>query len=97
MPQHAKPKVKLEKAFLQLKTPEEVGRFLTDICTPAEIEALHQRWLVAQLLDAQQLSYREIHDATGASSTTVTRVARFLFQEKNGGYGLVLSRLKEKT
>lgn len=88
--------VPLEQAFLKLKTPGEVTRFLKDICTPAEIEALHQRWLVAQMLDERKLSYREIHEASGASLTTVTRVARFLFQEDHRGYDLVLTRAKRK-
>jgi TrpR-related protein YerC/YecD len=92
----AKAYIPLEKAFLLLRTPEEVRRFLKDICTPAEIEALHQRWLVAQMLEEKKLSYREIHEASGASITTVARVARFLFQEDHRGYELVLTRAKEK-
>ena len=54
-----------------------------------------QRWHVARLLDAGELSYREIHDETGVSTTTITRVARFLEQEPNQGYRLVLDRLKQ--
>lgn len=88
--------VSLEQAFLKLKAPDEVTRFLKDICTPAEIEALHQRWLVAQMLDERKLSYREIHEVSGASLTTVTRVARFLFQEDHHGYDLILTRAKRK-
>ena len=91
-----KPKISLQEAFLRLKTPDEVSRFLQDICTPAEIEALTQRWWVAQLLDEQKLSYREIHDVSGTSITTVTRVARFLHQEKYQGYRTVLDRCKTK-
>jgi len=88
--------VSLARAFLQLKTEEEVERFLKDICTPAEILALRQRWLVAQMLEERKLSYREIHESSGASLTTVTRVARFLFQEGHRGYELILSRAKRK-
>jgi TrpR-related protein YerC/YecD len=96
MTKTARPKISLEKAFLRLKTPVEVQRFLLDVCTPAEVEALAQRWWVAQLLDEGKLSYREIHDVSGASITTVTRVARFLNQEKYQGYRLVLSRSKAR-
>ena len=49
--------------------------FLADICTPAEIRALEERWQVARLLDKGSLSYREISKQTGASTTTVTAAA----------------------
>src|SRR5579884_3993756 len=69
-----------------LRTPrseDEMGRLLIDLCTPAEIRTLAERWHVARLLDGTDLSYREIHDATGVSTTTIVRVARFLRQEPN--------------
>ena len=72
-----------------LLTPRDeagMGRLLIDLCTPAEIRTLAERWHVARLLDGTGLSYREIHDATGVSTTTVVRVARFLREERNGGY-----------
>jgi len=80
-------------AFLQLKTQEECHRFLLDLCTPAEIQALAERWRVAGLLQEGALSYREIHAETGVSVTTIGRVARFLMQEPHKGYTLVLDRL----
>ncbi len=83
-------------AFASLHTPDEWRRFLTDLCTPAELRALAARWQVAQLLDAGQLSYREISERTGASTTTVGRVARFLFEEPHQGYRLALDRLARK-
>jgi len=89
-----RPKASLEEAFLNLETPDEVSRFLLDLCTPAEIEALTHRWWVAQLLDDKDMSYREINENTGASVTTVTRVARFLNEEKNRGYRLALDRCR---
>ena len=73
---------------------EDVARaFLTDLCTPSEIRALAERWYVARLLDNSGMTYREIHDATGVSTTTVVRVARYLKQEANGGYRRVLDKL----
>ena len=65
---------------------------LADLCTPAEVRSLAERWQVARLLDAGQLTYREIHEATGVSTTTIVRVARFLRQEDNRGYRLLLDR-----
>jgi TrpR-related protein YerC/YecD len=85
------------EALLQLLTVEEAWRFLRDLTTPGELQALAERWRVAQLLDAGGKSYREISAETGSSTTTVTRVARFLAQEDHQGYRLVLDRLKEKT
>jgi TrpR-related protein YerC/YecD len=83
-------------ALLSLKTPEECRSFLVDLCTPAEIKALSERWVIARMLDEGQLSYREISAATGASTTTVGRVARFLEKEPFQGYRLILDRLRKK-
>ena len=63
-----------------------MGRLLADLCTPAEIRSLAERWHVARLLDGTDLSYRDIHEATGVSTTTIVRIARFLRQEPNRGY-----------
>jgi TrpR-related protein YerC/YecD len=82
-------------ALLSLKTPEECRSFLVDLCTPAEIKALSERWVIARLLDEGRLSYRVISAATGASTTTVGRVARFLEKEPFQGYRLILDRLKK--
>lgn len=84
----------LARAMCNLETVEEAGLFLRDLCTPGEISALSERWHVARLLDQGELSYRDIHDQTGVSTTTVGRVARFLFHEPNRGYQLALGRLK---
>ena len=86
----------LYEAFLTLKTVDEVHRFLRDLATPGELDAFAERWAIAQLLDKGGMSYRAIAEATGASTTTVTRVARFLNQEDYAGYRTVLSRIGEK-
>ncbi len=70
---------------------------LADLCTPAEIHSLAERWQVARLLDAGSMTYREIHEATGVSTTTIVRVARFLRQEGNRGYRLLLDRTKDNA
>ncbi len=84
----------LAAGLVVLKNQEEAKAFLVDLCTPAELHALSERWHVAQMLDEGLLTYRDIHDQTGVSTTTIVRVARFLKQEVNGGYRLVLDRLK---
>jgi len=81
-------------AVALLRDARECEAFLTDLCTPAELSDMADRWRVARLLD-EGLPYREIHDRTGVSTATVTRVARWLLSE-DGGYRRVLERLKPK-
>jgi len=86
---------RLLAAILTLETQEEVRDFLADLCTPAEVRAFIERLEVARLLDAGDLSYRQIADQAGASTTTVVRVARFLKEMPFKGYRRALDRLKE--
>jgi TrpR-related protein YerC/YecD len=65
--------------------------FLRDLCTRAELEAMAQRWEVAQLVD-QGVPYLQIAQRTGASTATVTRVAQWL-RHGEGGYSSVLEKL----
>ena len=81
------------RALLTPQDEAEMARLLSDLCTPAEIRTLAERWHVARLLDGSELSYRDIHDATGVSTTTIVRVARFLRQERNLGYRAAIDRL----
>jgi TrpR-related protein YerC/YecD len=81
----------LYRAVLALESATECRQFFEDLCTPAELEALVDRWSVVPLLQ-QGLPYRRIHDLTGVSVTTIGRVARFL-SSGNGGYRTVLERL----
>ena len=83
------------RALLTPRTTEEMARLLTDLCTPAEVRTLAERWHVAQLLDGSDLSYREIHEATGVSTTTIVRVARFVKQAPHRGDGTGIDRLAE--
>ena len=80
-------------AILTLRTVEECRSFFRDLCTPAELQALADRWTVVALLQ-QGVPYREIYRQTGVSVTTVGRVARYL-TNGNGGYSLATERLKE--
>ena len=79
-------------AIASMRTPAEVEHFLRDLCTISELEAMAHRWEVAQLLD-ERLPYVEVARRTGASTTTVTRVAHWL-RHGEGGYRLALDRRK---
>ena len=83
----------LYQAILTLRTADECRGFFRDLCTPAELQALADRWAVVELL-RQALPYREIHRLTGVSVTTIGRVARCLLAG-NGGYALAAVRTHE--
>ena len=82
----------LADAIATVDSRDQARAFLADLCTPAEVHTLAERWQVAQMLDSGELTYREIHEATGVSTTTIVRVARFLRQENNEGYRALLDR-----
>jgi len=84
----------LYQAVLTLRSSEECRDFFRDLCTPAELQALADRWAVVGLLQ-QGLPYREIHRVTGVSVTTIGRVARYL-AAGNGGYALAARRIAER-
>ncbi len=84
----------LAGALASIASQQEMERFLIDLCTPAELRALSERWHVAKLLDGGKQSYREINALTGVSTTTIGRVARFLKDEPHQGYRAVLDRQK---
>jgi TrpR-related protein YerC/YecD len=75
--------------FLSCKTEEEIGSLIRDVATLSEMQALSERLEVAKQL-AQGKTYREIAVNTGASTTTVTRVAKFL-ENGEGGYRKALN------
>jgi TrpR-related protein YerC/YecD len=89
--QEALAETRLCAALASLGRPGEVRAFLHDLCTPAERQALADRWTVVERLKRGH-PYREIHALTGVSVTTIGRVARFL-ADGSGGYALAAQRL----
>ena len=79
-------------ALLSMHKPAEMKALLLDLCTPAELEAIADRWRVVPLL-LEETSYREIHDRTGVSVTTIGRIARCL-SFGAGGYRLAAERVR---
>ena len=84
----------LSRALAALSRPEEVRAFLQDLCTPAELEAMADRWRVVPLL-LKGVPYREIHDLTEVSVTTIGRVARTL-ESGTGGYSTAMRRQQSR-
>jgi TrpR-related protein YerC/YecD len=82
---------RLIEALLAMRSAAELHAFLDDLCTPAELEAIADRWRVVPLL-RDGIAYREIHDRTGVSVTTIGRVARCL-ELGAGGYRLAVERV----
>jgi TrpR-related protein YerC/YecD len=83
-------------ALLVPRDRDEMRLLLLDLCTPAELRTLAERWHVARLLDGTDLPYREIHDATGVSTTTIVRVGRFLRHEPHQGYRRAIDALQAR-
>lgn len=82
-------------AILLLENKEECYRFFEDLCTSAEIKAMSQRLVVAKMLMEKKV-YTEIVKETGASTATISRVKRALFDNDTYGYTLVLDKLLDK-
>jgi TrpR-related protein YerC/YecD len=80
----------LADAVLTLRTRDEARRFLRDLCTLGELEALAHRWEIARLV-ASGRSYLDIAESVHTSTATVTRVAHWL-RHGAGGYDVALSR-----
>lgn len=80
-------------AISKLKTPEECKNFFRDLCTLSELNEMVGRFQVAKRVSNKE-SYRNISQKTGASTTTVTRVAHWL-NHGMGGYKLVLGRMSK--
>ncbi|MBA2239460.1 MAG: DNA-binding transcriptional regulator [Lysobacter sp.] len=85
----------LAEAFAALQEPGQIAAFLQDLCTPAELEALTDRWRVVPLL-LQGVPYREIHDRTLVSVTTIGRVARTL-DHGSGGYAAAIAHSSDRS
>lgn len=82
---------RLFEAILALKNIDECYKFFNDACTPKEIKAIAQRFVVAEMLYDKNV-YNDIIEATGASTATISRVSRSI----NDGYAIILPRLKDK-
>jgi len=81
----------LFEIILSLQNKKECEKFFRDLCTLSELKAMTERWQIVLKLQEGK-PYRKIAEETGASTTTVTRVAHWI-ENGEGGYKLAL---KEK-
>jgi TrpR-related protein YerC/YecD len=84
----------LADAFVTLRSRDEARRFLRDLCTRSELEALAHRWQTVLLLD-EGVPYVEIAARVPTSTATVTRVAQWL-RHGTGGYRIALERTRRR-
>ncbi len=82
----------LIQALASLKGEKEIAALLRDLLTSAEIEEFSRRFHIARLLWTTQLSYLDIAQMVDTSTTTVTRVAQWLYKESWQGYASILER-----
>jgi TrpR-related protein YerC/YecD len=83
----------LVRAISNLKDEKEIVGFLRDLLTPSEIQEFSRRFHIAKLLWTTNSSYIEIARKVNTSTTTVTRVAQWLYKESWRGYRSVLQRM----
>lgn len=75
-------------AVVSCKNEEQAAQLLRDIGTLTELKDWSERLEMANRISNGE-TYRSITQAMGVSTTTVTRVARFL--QSGGGYNTFLS------
>jgi TrpR-related protein YerC/YecD len=78
-------------AIITINDRTQAQRFFRDLCTERELDEMVSRWAVVRGL-ADGASYRSIHDTTGVSTATITRINDWV-RNGTGGYGEALSRL----
>ena len=83
----------LFKAIKALDTDEECYRFFEDLVTVKELQAMAQRWHVANCLD-EKMTYVDIEKNTGASAATISRINRCMAYGSDG-YKLMIDKLKK--
>ena len=80
------------QALLTIDSKKDIKNFLIDLCTVTELQAMSERLEVAKLI-SKKIPYRKISETTGLSTTTITRIANWMKDGKQG-YNKVLKNLK---
>jgi TrpR-related protein YerC/YecD len=76
--------------IIAIDNRDDAARFFRDLCTRRELGEMSARWEVVRSL-AEGHSYRKIHDITGVSTATITRIAQWV-RHGTGGYLNALER-----
>ena len=84
----------LLKAFLSLKSEDELKAFFRDLMSERDLREFAMRWEVAQMLDAG-VTYEQIQAKTGAAMDTISKISRWL-KEGCGGYKMMIERFKNQ-
>jgi len=87
----------LTQAIALLTSELEIYNFLRDVFSITELKEANTRFEIAKLLWLGGMSYLEIAEKLGTSTTTVTRVADWLFNKDYQGFQNVLSKLYPKS
>lgn len=85
----------LMDAIIAIEDRDEAALFFRDLCTRRELEDMAARWAVVRSL-GEGHSYREIHELTGVSTATITRIAQWV-RYGTGGYVNALERFDLPT
>ncbi len=80
----------LFEAIRHIRSPREAEQFFRDLLTIAELEEFANRWQMVKLLVAGK-PYLEIAEKLKTSTTTVARVAKWLYAG-TGGYETIAKR-----
>lgn len=80
----------LYQALVKLETVEEAEKFLEDLCTIKELDAMSQRLRAAKMLLAGK-TYNEVVEETEISSATLARVSKCV-RYGDGGYKSILEK-----
>jgi TrpR-related protein YerC/YecD len=81
----------LFSVILSLETVKEAEAFFRDLCTIDEIKVMCERFQIAKLV-YKGMPYRDIAKKLKVSTTTVSRVAIWVFHGE-GGYKSVLDKM----
>ncbi|WP_348920383.1 YerC/YecD family TrpR-related protein [Enterococcus rotai] len=82
------------RSLLALETLEDCYNYFDDLMTLKELDSMIQRFEVAKLLLLNK-TYSDIAEATGSSTTTISRVKRII-DEGNGGLLEMVHRIDEQ-
>lgn len=80
----------LYERLVKIESVEEAEKFLDDLCTIKELEAMSQRLRAAKML-LEGKTYNEIVEETEISSATLARVSKCV-RYGDGGYKTVIEK-----